>query len=274
MIQPLNDAQLRGYLARIGHAGAVRPDLATLNALQRAHVATIPFETSAIMLGDPPTLDPNRAYTRMVENRLGGCCYEMNGLMGNALAAIGFNVTRIGACVRRDLRGDGFLGSHLCLKVSLEQDYLVDVGFSGSLAEPMPLVEGAVQHPPFECSLAQTTDGFWRFAEQAPGADTFHYDFRDEPADEAELARLCRWQGQNPNSIFVQNLIFRRRVGNEHWGLRGKVLTQLTCDGPEESLVRDAGELVQVLRERFAVDLPEAASLWPRIEERHAQLFG
>ena len=96
MIQPLTDAELRGYLARIGHAGARQPDLATLTALQRAHIAAIPFETTAMMLGDPPTLDPDRAYHRLVTNRLGGCCYEMNGLFGRVLATIGFVVTRLG----------------------------------------------------------------------------------------------------------------------------------------------------------------------------------
>lgn len=273
MIQPLTDAELRGYLARIGHAGALQPDLATLTALQRAHIAAIPFETTAMMLGDPPTLDPDRAYHRLVTNRLGGCCYEMNGLFGRVLATIGFVVTRLGACVRRDLRGDGFIGSHLCLKVSLERDYLVDVGFSGSMTEPMPLAEGSVWYEPFECSLSRTADGYWRFAEQAHGLDAFHYDFRDEPADEAELARLCHWQGHDPASVFMDTLILRRRVGAEHWGLRGKVLARLTAAGAETSLLRDADHLATVLRDTFALDLPQAAGLWPRIEARHAKLF-
>lgn len=274
MIEPLNNAQLQGYFARVDHSGDVRPDLATLAALQRAHIAAIPFETTAIMLGDPPTLDPDRAYVRLVSNRLGGCCYEMNGLFGRVLTTIGFAVTRLGACVRRDLRGDGFIGSHLCLKVGLDQDYLVDVGFSGSLSEPMPLAEGSVRHDPFECSLSRTSDGYWRFTEQGVGLDPFHYDFRDEPADEAELARLCHWQAHDPASVFVDNLVLRRRMGQEHWGLRGKVLTRLTSAGAEMSQVRDAEHLVAVLRDTFALDLPQAARLWPGIEARHTQLFG
>jgi N-hydroxyarylamine O-acetyltransferase len=35
--------------------------------------------------------------------------------------------------------GDARLGNHLCLLVCLDQPYLVDVGFGGSLAEPLPL---------------------------------------------------------------------------------------------------------------------------------------
>ena len=274
MIEPLTNAQLQGYLARVDHSGDVRPDLATLAALQRAHIAAIPFETTAIMLGDPPTLDPDRAYARLVTNRLGGCCYEMNGLFGRVLSTVGFDVTRLGACVRRDLRGDGFIGSHLCLKVSLDQDYLVDVGFSGSLAEPMLHAEATVQHDPFDCSLSRTSDGYWRFTEPGAGLDPFHYDFRDEPADEDELARLCHWQAHDPASVFIDTLVLRRRVGREHWGLRGKLLTRLTSAGAETSLVHDADHLTAVLRATFSLDLPQAARLWPRIEARHVQLFG
>ena len=36
--------RLENYLKRIGYAGTLAPDLATLNALHAAHVAKIPFE--------------------------------------------------------------------------------------------------------------------------------------------------------------------------------------------------------------------------------------
>ena len=40
----MNEAALARYLDRIGHPRQVRPDLATLRSLHRAHVAAIPFE--------------------------------------------------------------------------------------------------------------------------------------------------------------------------------------------------------------------------------------
>src|SRR5580658_8831381 len=70
-----------------------------------------------------------------------GWCYELNGVMGWALQEIGFEVMRIGAGVMRVQAGDAQLGNHLCLLAYLDQPYLFDVGFGGSLAEPLPLRE-------------------------------------------------------------------------------------------------------------------------------------
>ncbi|MBS0521713.1 MAG: arylamine N-acetyltransferase [Proteobacteria bacterium] len=51
------DLRLDGYLARTGHDGRIAPDLATLTALQAAHVDAIPFEGLDPLLRRPVKLD-------------------------------------------------------------------------------------------------------------------------------------------------------------------------------------------------------------------------
>ena len=93
----MNDVELAHYLERIGHGWHVRPKLPTLRSLHRAHVSAIPFENLDVQLGLTPSLEPEAIYAKLVERRRGGWCYEMNGLFGAALQAIGFDVTRL-AC--------------------------------------------------------------------------------------------------------------------------------------------------------------------------------
>ena len=49
---------------------------------------------------------------------------------------------------------------------------------------------------------------------------------------------------------------------------------RLTADGKEQELVETADDYVRLLKERFGLDLPQTASLWPNICARHEALFG
>lgn len=270
MTQPLN---LAAYFERIGFAGTPRADLPTLGQVHAAHLAAIPFEDLDTQLGRPPGLDPDAIFDKLVHRRRGGWCYEMNGLLGRVLAELGFKVTRMAGGVMRETLGDEVLGGHLCLLVELDQPYLVDVGFGGSLLHPIPLHEEEHLIPPFRVSLSRLDDGFWRYRQQAHGAP-FSYDFRAEPADEGLIAERCEWQGTHPDSNFTQNLVAHKRVGERHISLRGRVVEVTTPAGAERRTLQSADELVQALCTEFGLDLPEAAGLWDKVCARHAELFG
>jgi N-hydroxyarylamine O-acetyltransferase len=272
-VEPLSPAQLATYLTRIGLSGPLSADLQTLDAVVRAHVRTIPFENLDVQLGRPLTTDPVAAYAKLVEARRGGWCYEHNGVLGAALAAIGFDVTRMSAGVMRQVRGEESMGSHLCLLVDCEGPRLVDGGFGSFLGAPLPLIEGSWQQPPLPVSLGKAGDGLWRL-QVAIGANAMSYDFTAEPANEYQLSALCHWQANDPSSVFVQNLTAQRRVESSYLMLRGKVLSVVTASGEDRRELGSAQELVGTLREVFLLDVPEAADLWPAIEARHEALFG
>lgn len=266
--------ELSAYLHRIRFEGSVRPDLATLRAIHRAHQYAIPFENLDVQLRRPVVLDREANYDKIVCQRRGGWCYEMNSVMGWALNQIGFDVMRMSAGVMRVRAGDAQLGNHLCLLVCLDQPYLVDVGFGGSLAEPLPLRESEREDRPYRLGLSELGDGYWRFAEIAYGdAESFSFDFRVAPADEALLARKCRFLQTDPASPFIQNLVVQRRTADAHLSLRGRVRTTIHATRVEKKLLNSADELVATLRDSFGLDTPEAATLWPSICARHEALF-
>ncbi len=266
--------ELSAYLHRIRFDGSVRPDLATLRAIHRAHQYAIPFENLDVQLHRPVVLDPEANYNKIVRQRRGGWCYELNGVMGRALEQIGFDVMRMSAGVMRVRAGGAQLGNHLCLLVCLDQRYLVDVGFGGSLVEPLPLRVSEREDRPYRLRLSELDDGHWRFAEVAHGdGDAFSFDFRVAPADEALLARKCHFLQTDPASPFIQNLVVQRRTADTHLSLRGRVLQAIHATHVDKKLLNSAGELVATLRDSFELDTPEAASLWPSICARHEALF-
>jgi N-hydroxyarylamine O-acetyltransferase len=264
---------LAAYLERIGHAGPVAPTHDSLAAIMRAHVVSIPFENLDVQLGRPINGDLDEIFAKLVERRRGGWCYEQNGLLGWALETIGFAVTRVAGGVMRADAGDAALGNHLALVVTLSEPWLVDAGFGGSLAEPIALAPAAHRHAPYDLSLAKIDDDYWRYEEWIRGRP-FSFDFRFEPADPALLARQQARLQTDPDSPFVLNLVAQRRAGDSHASLRGRVLTLSRGDSYEEFLVEDAETLVDTLRTRFDLDIPEIAARWPQICERHETLFG
>jgi N-hydroxyarylamine O-acetyltransferase len=263
---------LAAYLERIGFYGVARPDLQTLGDLQRAHVRTVPFENLDVQLRRPVTLDFDACFDKIVERRCGGWCFELNGVLSWALREIGFDVMRMSAGVWRERLGDSQLGNHLCLLVRIGRPYLVDVGFGGSLSQPLPLEVSTHHQSPYDLTLSDAGDGYWRFAECAHG-EPFSFDFRAAPADEAGFALHCARLQTSPDSPFVQNLVAQRRMGDSHVVLRGRVLTTLRDSGEEKVELASADELVATLRDRFELNVPEAATLWPAICARHDALF-
>ncbi|MEP9357905.1 arylamine N-acetyltransferase [Sphingomonas sp. KR3-1] len=264
---------LEAYFARTGYDGPRTPDGTTLAALVQAHLAAIPFENLDVQLGRPVSLAPDAIFDKLVTRRRGGWCYEQNGLFGRVLEALGYTVRRTSAGVMRQVRGTAALGNHLMLVVTLEgRHWLVDVGFGGTQAAPLPLAPGETRQPPYTVAVRQV-DGWWRFEERYAAHDPFSYDFRDAPADEALFARQCAEMQVDPESPFVQNLVVQRRQGDRHATLRGRVLVERGPEGETRSLLQNAEALVERLDQRFGLQVPEAAGLWNAICARHAALF-
>jgi N-hydroxyarylamine O-acetyltransferase len=263
---------LSAYFNRIRLNRSVRADHDTLCALHRAHQLAVPFENLDVQLGRSIGLDVDAAFAKIVTRGRGGWCYEMNGLLGAVLAHIGFDVQRVTAGVMREHAGDEQMGNHLCLLVRLDQPYLVDVGFGGSMLDPMPLHEVERVDPPYYLALGERDNGYWRFTEHT-GGDPFSFDFGIELANEALMVRRCEFLQTSSASPFVQNLIVQRRTVDTHLSLRGRVLTIIQSNRQEKLILASAAELVATLYDKFELNVPEAADLWPRICARHEAVF-
>lgn len=263
------------YLARIGVESRSNPNYDTLALLQLSHICSVPFENIDVQLGRRLTTDIAEAYEKIVEHGRGGWCYEQNGLFGWALQELGFDVTRMAAGVMRHERGPEVDGNHLCLLVKFaetRQEYLVDVGFGGSMARPLLLRTCTEVQAPYTVGVRQLENGYWRFWEDA-GSGQFSYDFRREPASEAQLEDRCRHLQTDPSSGFVLNLVAELREETAHKILRGRIFKVLSAGGTQETLIESPAQLLDILAGEFRLDVPGVADLWPRIVSRHEEII-
>lgn len=264
---------LQAYLERIDFRGRPAADLATLKRLHRAHVEAIPYENLDVQFARPASRDPGAVAEKIVGRRRGGWCYEMNGLLGAALDAIGFDVRRVAGGVMREKMGDAVVGNHLVLLVDLGEIYVADAGFGDGLIEPVEARPGDFAVGPFNGSIRDAGGGWLRVAFDN-GDATSSYDINPEVDDDALLETHCRDLQTSPDSPFVLNAVVQRWQDDVHYSMRGRVLTSIAAGGRTKTLIKDADDYVATLKRVFALEIPEAARLWPKITARHEALFG
>jgi N-hydroxyarylamine O-acetyltransferase len=265
--------RVENYLKRIGLDASIKPDLDSLRALHRAHLMSISYENLDVQLGRPVTIDIPAVYEKIVENGRGGWCYEMNGIFGWALHELGFRVTRATGAVMREVMGDASAGNHLVLKVELDEGvYLADVGFGDGPLEPLAVTPGKFAANGFDFDVMRVDDAWWRLRNHPQGGAP-SFDFNLAPADETLFATKCNWLQTAPDSIFVQNALCMRHTRSGISILRGRVLRSVTPEASSEHVIKSAGDFQSVIESVFALNLPAAASLWPKICARHDELF-
>jgi N-hydroxyarylamine O-acetyltransferase len=261
--------RVEDYLQRIGVTGPVTRDLAGLTTLHRAHLRAIPYENLDVQLGRPVTTDVPAILDKVLGRKRGGWCYEMNGTLGWALGELGFAVTRATGAVMREAKGKPAEGNHLVLKVELPEGlYLADVGFGDGPLDPIRITPGAFQSGGFTFQIEQADSNWWRLRHHALGAAPC-FDFHLERADEDLLRDRCAFLQTSPMSPFVQNLVAQRFVDGGVLILRGRVVRRVTPGGITDTVLDSADQLVATLRDDFALNVPETATLWPKIVERH-----
>ncbi len=137
--------RIAAYLRRIGLDRAPKVTPEGLATLIEAHLLTVPFENLDITLGRGIDLDRAHLFEKIVRQRRGGYCFELNGLFGDLLDALGFERRPVMARVwYRDPPETPPLTHTLNLVRFGGEEWMADVGFGGTTARvPMLLKDGA-----------------------------------------------------------------------------------------------------------------------------------
>ncbi len=192
------------YLYRLRYSGSLQPTLDTLNALYRAHLVHIPFENLDTFLNQTIQLEPEALYLKLVLDRRGGLCYELNGLFGCLLTQLGFRVELLSAQV---VRQDGSYGpefDHLCLKVELDGNgWIADVGFGDhfvsplklKVTDPTPSAEYRWERDPSNWTLLRCQGGEWDPV----------YRLQLQPRQLSEFAPMSRFHQTSEDSLFTHS---------------------------------------------------------------------
>ena len=254
----MTNEQVRKYLARIGAEYSSRPTAEYLSELQYAHLVSVPYENMDILRKVRISLSEDAIYKKVVENRRGGYCFELNKLFGLLLEALGYGVTNY---VARYLRGESGIPHrrHQVLRVACADgsEYLCDVGVGAVIPlRPVPYVLGEISEQEngtyslrkdetFGVVLTELHEGAWRDV----------YGFTEEPQLAPDYDYASFWCEFAPDSPFnTQEMVSIRKKGNIRCTLDGSVYRVFSPRGVEEKTLTE-DEKNEVLVSVFGIEL-------------------
>lgn len=251
LYEPIPD--ISAYLSRIGYVGEIKNDSATLSKLMQAHLGSIPFENLEVYFDKrEPNLTTVALFEKIVLNRRGGYCFELNGLFSRLLSSLGFSVSLFFA---RVVKGD-FLSppSHEVLCVETEgKRYFCDVGFGGPVpACPIELT--------YDRELVCSEGRIYRFERKGDetalqisrdGKFSDILIFSEVPRDAVDFIPLNAFCALSPLEPFVHKAIVWKREGIGRISIDGDIFR----DGMTETKITSRDEMFNILRERFGMEI-------------------
>ena len=266
----MSTIDLDAYFERICCAGARTPTLETLRELHLHHAQAIPFENLTPLLKRPVNLDAESLQRKLVHERRGGYCYELNGLFSLALDALGFRVTRLGARVVYQGDVNSFPPrTHMLLRVDVgDESWIADVGFGGMvLTAPLRMavdVEQETPHEPFRIVR-------WRDEYLMEGlvreawTPLYRFTLQEQSPSDYDLGNW--YVSTHPESRFVNFLMASRPAPGVRYALRNNQLSiHRMNEGTEHRTLTAADEMRSALVELMQIELPNGSDVEELLE--------
>ncbi|MGB3799764.1 MAG: arylamine N-acetyltransferase [Lewinella sp.] len=256
-----NDVQ--AYLERLDLHATPTPCLETLADLQRRHMLHVAFENFSVYLGIAPELTTEALVHKVVQERRGGYCFELNTLYAALLEALGYTVKSVLARVLLRNPEDTPPRTHLTNLVKLDDGwFLTDVGFGG-LTSRVPLRldhpdgvddgDGIIRIIPRqhdEYLVQRKTDSGWQN----------QYRLESREAIPADIKLGNYYTHSHPDSHFVQHRFIGKFTETGRIGLFDNEFSERCgIEVIHREAVPDGPEWIAFVRKRFGLplDLPE-----------------
>ncbi len=250
---------LDAYLDRIGLSDRPPINDDGLETLHRAHAYAVPFENLSILLGDGVSVDDADIYDKIVRQRRGGYCFEVNNLFAQALRALGFQGITPVLARTHILEQPTGLTHRLTLLEIAGRHWIADVGFGA---------EGPRAPIPFEMDRVNHQDGLsYRLQSRPPWGTMLSvkskpdenwqdlYSFTLEKTVPADFAVGNHFTSTHPSSFFTWMKIVTLPAP---WGRTTLTDERLTIekDGHVEKTEIAAGpDYIAALKHHFGIEL-------------------
>lgn len=270
----LTNTELKQYLGRLSYSVEQPVSISLLKDLHRQHLYHIPFENLDIPLGNTISLSKDAVFNKIIQQKRGGFCYEVNYAFALLLKALGFKVRLLSARVFNE-GSYGAENAHVLLLVEVESDALiVDVGFGGSYIEPIVFEpkQGGLGSRQHNCQyrIELQKRAYVLLMQEGEGEWVAQYTFSLEEKSIMDFVNMCTYQQCSPDSVFTQKTLCsiatpegRKTISN------GRFLETL-AESKTKKVIADELEYRNILREHFNIELPVGAPIKMLLEEKYA----
>lgn len=245
---------IKQYLDRIKVSDPGNVSLESLSTLQNQHMLSIPFENLDVMNNVPIPLDIEVFFNKIIKNKRGGFCYELNGLFHWLLKELGYSNYLIGCTIHRGNDEWAMFESHASQIVVLDQPYLVDVGFGDSARVPLPLTGEEKKDISGEFRVIELEDGYYHKQKKVDGQWTTKYRFLNKEKKLEDFSKANHYVQTSPDSHFTQRRLITIATPNGRRTLAKNKLT-ITKDGKKYKEEVSDNQIKQLLEEMFGIHI-------------------
>ncbi|MEO6590220.1 MAG: arylamine N-acetyltransferase [Pyrinomonadaceae bacterium] len=242
------------YLRRIGvENGDIAPTLENLKLLQKQHLLNVPFENLDIHWERLILLDVGKFYEKIVGEKRGGFCYELNGLFSELLKEIGYGAKIVSARVSNG-KDFGAEYDHLAILTEIGgEEFLVDVGFGDFTAEPLRFILDEEQQDATGIFKITKYDDYFEVFKKHCNGWKSEYIFKNLKRDLPEFAGMCKFHQTSPESHFTRGKVCSVMTNEGRVTLTDKKFIETTKSLKNETDINSEAEFYQILERKFEI---------------------
>ena len=228
-----------------------------LPLLMKQFAYHLPFENVDIMINRTTSLEYDALCNKMIHNKRGGLCYELNPLFFNTLQELGFDVQMIHATIM--VAHNPLEHTHISTILKHEdQHYLVEVGFGANQPlQPVPFTGEFVSAPSGSYRVIQDTDtDYFLFEKHTAGELAISYKFSLAETDNSTLYRAKELTETHEASKFNKGLLLTLTTPEGHLTATDTTFTQVVNEEKEKESI-DKHQLFSISRTFFDINLVE-----------------
>ena len=254
-VMPITVQVAKAYLADLELTASA--DVEFLRNLQSKHIARYSFNSLAVVLGQNISLEVEAIFSKIVEKRRGGYCFEHNKLVLSVLSELGFEARLLLAKVvyNRDV---DVARTHRITLLNLDgEDYIVDAGF-GHFGARFPVkLELGLKQDQGDAVYRIVQNSNQEYCYQVFKDEAFFtlYTFNLHHYSEAECVPAHFYSHKSPDAAFVNNMVVCRKFYNDILSLRNSEFFRISNSGTITTVITSAKQLHQLLTEIFELDL-------------------
>jgi N-hydroxyarylamine O-acetyltransferase len=245
------------YFERIIYTGSKTAGEDSLRNIHIAHTLNIPFENLDVFYRKPVLLDGESLYKKIVIERRGGYCFEMNGIFSLVLQEMGFKVTNLLARVFIDASHYTTKTHQAILVETGGNKWLADVGFGNDgIITPLILEENTEQKQFAHTYriISHPTLGHVLQKKRGNGYDPL-YAFTLEACGPEDFLMSNHFTSTFPGSFFLTMRMCTMPTKDGRITLTDNHFKVVNGDEALETSIANEGEFNAFSKEHFGLDL-------------------
>jgi len=248
---------LQNYISGFGLTIPSSLNISFVKVLKASHVARYSFNSLAVVMGEDISLDLEDISQKIVQNGLGGYCFEHNKLTFELLKSLGYDVQLIMARVLNNKENDVPRTHRLTLLNHQGNNYVIDTGFGGNCPiTPLLLQPDLLQkagHDVYRIIAKQNGEYDLQILKQGDYYTMYRFDLAVYTDADCLVGNF--YSSKYPTAGFVNNLMVGLKNADHTIFLMNYELIERRQGESQQRVLSSPQALHQVLTDIFEFDI-------------------